>query len=439
MSILRSLNTGASGLRAHGEAIAVTGDNITNVNSIGFKRQRANFEDILGKSIAGSENIQMAGAGVRMGSIQTMFTQGALLTTDSPTDLAISGDGFFTVNGTVQGTTGNFYTRAGQFHINNEGILVNEQRLELQGYTADENGVMGSTLGNLTVAGQTIPAHATENIAVAVNLDANSAVLPAGTGPDTTTGGFDPDDPDATANFSTSLTVYDSVGNSHDITMYFRKTATGSWEYNAVADATELTSTPRIGAQGTLTFDTSGRLTGSTPTAGMDFDFVDAAPGQALTLDFGTLYDAATDTGGLDGATQFAGPSTTNGLSQDGFSAGTVSGISVASDGQVTGVFSNGQRRTLGQVALADFTSVEGLSRAGQGLYVETIASGEALIGAPEASGRGSVVSGALESSNVDIGQEFINLIAYQRGFQASSRVVTTADELYNETVNIKR
>lgn len=431
MSILRSMHTGASGLRSHTSAIGVTGDNIANVNTTGFKRARGVFEDILGRSIAGSSATPMAGAGSRLAHIEQMWTQGALLTTDSPTDLALSGNGFFMVEGNAGGMQGRFFTRAGQFHIDQAGFLVNPNGLQLQGYPAQADGSLGAQLGALQVAGGTLPANPTTSADISVNLDANEAVSATP---------FDPLDPGATSDFPTSLTVYDSLGNAHDITVYFKKTGANAWEWHAMVDggetATGTAGVPFEGASGTLDFNPDGTLQAETTTAS-SWDFLDANPGQTIDFDFG---DAIADGGtGLGASTQFGSPSTTAGLSQDGYSAGTVSGISIESDGTVTGVFSNGQRRTLGQVAVADFASEHGLDRAGQGLWVETAASGEPLVGGAATGGRGSIVAGALEGSNVDIGREFVDLISFQRGFQANSRIITTADEMYGELVNLKR
>lgn len=430
MSILRSLNTGAAGLRSHSAAIAVTGDNIANVNTVGYKRSRGVFEDILGRSVAGGNSAPQAGAGSALAHIEQMWTQGAMLTTESPTDLALSGDGFFMVNGNVNGSNGNFFTRAGQFHIDSGGDLVNPNGYQLQGYTANADGTMGSTVGALTVAGGTVPANATTVGDISANLDAGEATMT-----------WDPTDPDGTSNFSTGMTVYDSLGESHEVTVYFAKNASNSWEWHAMADGGDITGgtagTPFEGASGTLTFTTDGALDTETPGAST-WNFVGATAGQAIDFDFG---DSITTDGGtgLTATTQFATASTTNGLSQDGYSAGSVAGIGIASDGSVTGVFTNGQRRVLGQVAVADFASVDGLERMGQNLYTETQASGQALLGTAESGGRGSIVSGALEQSNVDLGREFVDLIAYQRGFQANSRVITTADDMYGELINLKR
>ncbi|MCC6875049.1 MAG: flagellar hook protein FlgE [Sandaracinaceae bacterium] len=431
MSILRSLNTGAAGIRAHSDALSVVGDNIANVNTIGFKRSRAVFEDMLGRSIAGASAMPQAGAGSRLGHIQQMWSQGALMTTESPTDLALSGNGFFVVKGNVGGVDGDFYTRAGQFHVDSNGYLVNADGMRLQGYPADATGALSPTMGDMQVQGGTIPAQPTSNVTMGANLDADATVPPA----------WDPADPAGTSNFSTNVTVYDSLGNSHDVTVYFRKSASNSWEWHAMVDGGELTGgtagTPTEGASGTIAFTTSGALDTEATTSSA-WSFADAAAGQSIAFDFG---DSVTTDGGtgLSGTTQFASPSAVNALSQDGFAAGAVAGIDIGADGTVTGIFTNGQRRTLGQVAIADFASVEGLGRAGNGLWAQTQASGEPLVGAAGSGGRGSIVSGALEGSNVDLAQEFVDLIAYQRGFSASSKVITTADEMYSELVNLKR
>ncbi|MFK7988923.1 MAG: flagellar hook protein FlgE [Sandaracinaceae bacterium] len=431
MSIMRSLNTAASGIRTHSEALSVVGDNLTNDNTVGFKRSRANFSDVLGRSIAGSSAAPQAGAGSKMGSIQQMWSQGALMTTDAPTDLALNGNGFFVVDGQVGGIEGQYYTRAGQFGIDQEGFLVSQEGLRLQGYPADDAGAVSGSLGDLEVEAGTLPATPTTAVDLAAQLDSDEVVGPA----------FDPADPGNTSNFSSTVTTYDSLGNAHEVTVYYRKSGSNSWEWHAMADGAEITGgtpgTPFEGASGTLTFTTNGELDTETTTAS-SWDFVDATPGQAIAFDFG---DAITTDGGtgLVGSSQHASPSDTVGISQDGFGAGSVAGISIAQDGTITGVFTNGQRRTLGQVAIADFSSVDGLERAGQGLWTETQASGEALVGAAGSGGRGSVTSGALEGSNVDLAREFVDLIAYQRGFSANSRIVTTADEMYSELVNLKR
>jgi flagellar hook protein FlgE len=431
MSILRSLNTGATGLRSHSEAIDVVGDNIANVNTIGFKRSRANFQDLLGRSIAGGSSLPTAGAGSKLGNIQQMWAQGALLTTDAPTDLALSGDGFFIARGRSNGAEGNFYTRAGQFTLDNEGFMQNPAGLKLQGYGVDDAFNVLGTVGDIRINPGTIPATATGQVTIGANLDSDSTALT-----------FDPLNPAATSNFSTSVTVYDSLGAAHSTTVYFVKTAApGAWDWHAMVDGGEITGgtagVPFEGANGSLTFTTDGELD-TEVTAASSWDFLGATPAQVIGFDFGDSI--TTDSGtGLAGTTQFASASNTTALTQDGFASGSVASINISQDGLITGSFTNGQRRTLGQVAVAEFTNVDGLLRAGEGLWVESRDSGEALVGGAGTGSRGAVLSGTLEQANVDIGREFVDLIAFQRGFQANSKIITTADEMYQELVNIKR
>jgi flagellar hook protein FlgE len=432
MSILRSLNIGVSGLRSNSEALSVTGDNIANVNTVGFKRQRGVFQDVLGRSVATFEAVQGAGAGSRLAHVEQMWAQGALVTTDSPTDLAIQGEGFFVVQGNLAGAESRYYTRAGQFHIDNEGRIVNTENMRLQGYTADATGVMGAQVGDLVVSQGTVPASATTETRMAVNLNA-SDLQP--------TLAFDVTNPNGTSNFSTNVTVFDSLGAAHELTVYYAKTGSNQWDWHALVDGGELTGgTPGVateGASGTLTFTTNGALDTET-SAATTWSFNNATAGQTISFDFGTSI--TTDAGtGLDGTTQFSAPEANIGLEQNGYAAGSIAGISIGQDGTVQGIFSNGQERALGQVVTADFANVNGLERAGEGLWIQTPESGEALIGPADTAGRGAIVSGALEQANVDLGTEFVNLITYQRGFQANSRVITTADEMYGELVNIKR
>jgi len=429
MSILRTLNTGATGLAANGDALGVVSDNIANANTIGFKKSRADFQDMIAS--AGKSELLQIGAGSRLGAVEQMWNQGTLLSTESSLDLALSGEGFFVVNGVASGVEGNFYTRAGQFHLDKDGFVVNLDNLKLQGYGADSRGQIMGELGNLRIGPTALPATSTSSVKMGVNLNANSTIPLE----------WDEANPAGTSNFSSSVTVYDSLGNGHQVITYFNKVDTNAWDWHAMVDGAELVGgeagTPVPGASGRLTFTTDGALESET-TDGSSWDFVGATPGQEIVFDFGTnTIDEAGS--GLDGTTNFASPSTTNSATQDGYAAGSVTGLNISATGTVTGVFTNGQRRTLGQVAVAAFKSVDGLARGGQGLWVQTEESGEALLGSASTGGRGAIVSGSLEQSNVDIGREFVDLIAYQRGFQANSKVIQTADEMYGELVNMKR
>jgi flagellar hook protein FlgE len=438
MSILRTLNTGATGLAANGEALGVVSDNIANANTIGFKRSRADFQDMIAS--AGKSELLQVGAGSRLGAVEPMWKQGTLLSTESTLDLALSGEGFFVVNGVASGVEGNFYTRAGQFHLDKDGFVVNLDNLKLQGYAADSRGDIMGELSDLRIGPTALPATATATITLGVNLDASAQVPQAWpTNPDPVT---DPLNPASQSNFSSTTTVYDSLGNGHQVITYFRKTDTaGEWEWHALVDGGDLEGgtegTPTELSSGIVTFDNTGKLATESVPAWTNQVFRGASADQVVGFNFGTSLEEAGS--GLDGTTSFASPSTTNSSSQDGYAAGSVTGLNINASGVITGVFTNGQRRTLGQIGVASFKSVDGLARGGQGLWVQTEDSGEALLGAASTAGRGSIISGSLEQSNVDIGREFVDLIAFQRGFQANSKVIQTADEMYGELVNMKR
>ncbi len=432
MSLLSSLYSAAAGLGAHGDALDVVSDNIANLNTVGFKSGRGRFEDVLGSTVASASVHGQAGDGSRLAGVSQVFRQGALLATGLATDLALQGDGFFLTQGNYQGIDGTFYTRAGQFHLDAQGRLVDPHNLVVQGYLADAMGTIGTRLGDLQVPPTAaVPPQATTAATIAANLDAGSAVPAA----------WDPLDPSGTSNFSTSMTVYDSLGAGHVVDIYFRQAAPGSWEWHAMVDGGEVNGgTPGVpfeGASGTVSFTTDGFLD-TEVTGASSFDFLGATPGQAITFDFG---DSITTDGGTGqaGLTGYASPSSVSGLSQDGYGSGALAGVQVTEDGTVMGTFTNGQRRTLGQVAVARFRNNEGLLRAGAGYYVASQASGEPLIGEAGTGGRGSIASEVLEQSNVDLAHEFVNLIAYERGFQANSRTVRTADDMLAELVNLKR
>ena len=426
MSISNNLFIGVSGLTAHGSAISVVGDNIANVSTIGFKASRAGFADVLGGTVAQSR----LGGGVRMNGVQADFGQGTLQQTGGILDLAVNGRGFFAVRGNHDGLPGTYYTRDGRFNVDNEGYIVNPEGLRLQGYQVNINGTQ-TQLDDILLGNLVSQPSATTRVDMALNLD-SSAVPPLP---------FDPADPNATSNFATSTTVYDSLGNGHRVDLYFRTSGGGSWEWHALVDGAELNS-GQAGvateiATGTISFTTSGELDVET-TIASSADFLNAAPGQAITFDFGDAI--TTDAGtGLAGSTQFAGASTVTATTQDGHGFGALVDIQVGEDGTVNGLFSNGQNRPVARVALAIFAAEEKLVRAGEQLFRDNVDSGQPLIDAATNGGRGSVVGGSLEQSNVDLTNELVNLIAFQRAFQANVKTVTAADEMLAEVANLKR
>lgn len=428
MSLRNAMNSGVSGLTAESRALGVVGDNVANVNTIGFKQSRAIFEDVLG----GALGRDGSGAGVRLARTQQIFAQGSMLSTGQQTDLALSGDGFFVVRGTVDGVAGTYFTRAGQMTFREDGALVSSNGLELMGYGARPDGSFSTELSPVRLSTAALPPRATSTLNFTANLDA-SAQTPAAP--------WDPQNGAATSNFSTSITVYDSLGNAHSMDVYFRKSGPNTWEYHVTANGAEITGgTPGRKAEvatGTLTFNSSGALQAQATTAGGAVNFVGARPGQAIALNVGTPI--ATGGTGLDGITQFGSPSNLSAQSQDGFASGEFAGVRVDSDGVVRGVYSNGQTLAVSSLAVARFRSNDGLARAGHNLWSATRESGEAATGQSGAGGRAAIVGGTLEQSNVDITAQFVSLIAHQRSFQANSKTITTADQMQQELMNIKQ
>lgn len=426
MSISGSMYTGVSGLHSHSEAMSVISDNIANVNTTGFKSSRANFSDILGGVIAGDR----VGNGSAITSVQTMFTQGSLLGTGKTMDLAIQGEGFFMV--TPPGGSAPLYTRAGQFQVDDQGYVVNPEGMQVLGYGVDTAGQLGSATSPLQVPTTALPPTATSSIRLTANLGSQE---PVATAP------FDLANPDSTSQYQTAVTVYDSVGEAHQLELYFTKTADGpqQWEVNVTASGRDVTPAPTgdraLLATGTLAFNPDGSLASNTlPSIGVPWSGADAA---SISLDLGSATGAGGT--GVDGLTGYAGDSAASFITQDGNSSGDLGGLEIGDDGRITGLYSNGESRVLGQLATAKFVAPDGLQRMGGGLYAATIDAGEPTVGAPGAGGHGSVVSGSLEASNVDLAAEFVHMIAVQRGFQSNSRSITTADEMLSELVNLKR
>ncbi len=428
MSILRAMYAGVSGLGAEGQALGVVGDNVANTNTVGFKSGRAMFADVLGGAIGSGS----AGGGVRMLGTQQMFTQGAILNTGLPTDMALSGDGFFTVQGTVDGMTGSFYTRAGQGKLRADGTLVNPEGLAFQGYAMKPDGTYSPAASGIQLPTAALPPKLTKTLTITANLD-SSATTPALP--------WNKDNPSATSNFSTSMKVYDSLGKAHDVDVYYRKTAAGSWDWHAVTPGADVVGgtagTNTEIATGTMTFTTTGALNTNTVTAGGTVSFVGATPGQPLTFDMGTPIAAGGT--GLTGTTQFTAPSSVSSQNQDGYASGDLAGVKIEADGTVSGSYSNGVNVPVAKLAIAKFRANEGLGKAGHNLWISSQASGPAALGIAGSGGRGAIVAGALEGSNVDIAGQFVDLIAHQRSFQANSKTITTADQMLEEVVNLKR
>ena len=413
-----ALFTGVTGLLAHQARLDVVANNIANVNTTGYRSSRMVFQDLFSMTLQGGAgpqgsfggvNPEQIGLGVSIGSIDVIHTEGSLLTTGLDSDLAIEGNGFFI----LEDGNGTTYTRDGSFLLNASGTLVDPATgRRVQGWTADETGTLDTeaAIGDVQInLGGTAAASATTEAILVGNLDS---------------------DAEAGDVVTRTIEVYDSLGTAREMTIAFTKEATpeNSWTYSVTYDGTEVGSgTLSFNADGTMPDGTTGQIT----AAGTLFNSNGSQPEDLdITIDFSSVTQlSVTDDTGSDVTLS----------SQDGYPMGVLQSFSVASNGQITGVFSNGLRRTIGQVALATFSNVGGLERSGQNGFVETTASGVAQVGLPLTGGRGSIAGGVLESSNVDLATEFANLIVTQRGFQANSRTITTADTLLQETVNLSR
>ncbi len=433
--MITSLYTAVSGISANGTALTVIGDNIANINTVGFKGSRVSFGDILSQTLAGGSS--QIGRGVLLSNVSSLFSQGSFQTSASVLDLAIDGEGFFIAK---DNSGARYYTRAGQFSLNKDGFIVNPEGLFLQGYLADATGKILGEVNNLQLGTTQSPPNLTAKAKIAVNLDA-TAVVPAD--PFTLDGNGDGNDDDpANFNSSTTITVFDSQGGAHTVTLYFVKTGDNAWEVHYVHANPDLTSPNKLIDAGTqvLTFDTNGALIDDNDDTPIQFDFgPSVTTPQPITFDYGTGTGETPPGTGLDGTTQFASPFSVLSISQDGYAAGSLKTVMVSEDGIITGIFTNGQTRILGQIALARFVAPTGLLKMGRNLFAETHESGQPIIGNPKTSGLGRVLANTLELSNVDLAEEFIKMISAQRGFQANSRVVTTADDLMQELVNMKR
>jgi flagellar hook protein FlgE len=415
-----------SGLTAEATALSAIANNLANQNTTGYKNTRVLFSDLFYQNLGttGAGNPIQLGAGTQVGSMPSTFTQGSVTSTGVPTDVAIQGSGFYVVQrgGVIS------YTRAGNFAVDKDNFLVTSDGQQVLGYPA-VNGVVntGQALAALQLGAGTIsPPTTTTVVQIQTNLNAAATV-----------GGTD-------GTYSTPLTIYDSLGASHTLTLTFTKANANSWGYSLSIPASDLNpinGVPQTGilATGTLTFDGNGVLIGPVGANGKlinitGIDAVSLADGASdMTFDWDLLN------GAIPVVTQVAAPSSTSSTQQNGSSSGTLSNFSIGADGTVTGSFSNGKTAALGQVALASFANVLGLQRAGDTNYTETLASGQAVLGTAGTGGRGTLAGGSLELSNVDISTEFAALIVAQRAFEANAKAVTTFDQITQDTINLKQ
>ena len=428
MSVLSSMLTGVSGLTAQGEALGVIGDNIANSQTNGFKYSRAEFQDIVSKNLKGILGGNQIGRGVKIGAVNPIMIQGNIDQTEKATDLAISGDGYFV----LRGNDGETFTRDGSFHFDKDGFLVTNDDRKVQGYQTDEKGRLINQIGDIRFPKALVPAKATKDVTVHLNLDSREVIGKV----------FDPKDPHATSNYSTGIEVYDSQGTKHLVTMFFNKTADRTWEYRGMVDGKEVTGGKEGEmsevVKGKVTFNVDGILDTEEMTS-QNFNFTGGAlQGQQIKIDFGDSL--TTDKGkGLIGSKQYGKESDLITWKQDGAAAGTITNLSFNDDGVLTALYSNGQAEDLAQVVLSRFENSEGLYKLGNNRFKQSRNSGEASIGKPGSNGRGTLQAKSLEKSTVDLALEFVKLIQNQRAFQANAKTITTTDELLAEVINLKR
>jgi flagellar hook protein FlgE len=428
VSVLSSLFTGVSGLQAQGEALGVVGDNIANANTTGFKASRAEFQDIVAKSLKGILGGNQIGRGTKIGAVNPILTQGNIDSTDKSTDLAISGDGYFV----LRGSDGASFTRDGSLHFDREGFLVTNDNQRVQGFQVDEKNRLTNEMGDIRFPKAIVPAKATADVMVSLNLDSRKDVgVP-----------FDLKDPYGTSQFQTGIEIYDSQGNKHLMSMYFNKVADRTWEYRGLCDGKEVVGgkegEPSEVTAGKISFTVDGRLDTETVTKS-NFNFTGGAlQNQQVKIDFGDSI--TTDKGkGIVGTKQYGKDSDMITWSQNGSAAGTITNLSFSDEGVLTALYSNGRAEDLAQVALAKFENPEAMFKVGNNRMKEARDSGSPSIGKPGQSGRGKMFAKSLERSTVDLASEFINLIQNQRGFQANAKTITTTDELLGEIINLKR
>jgi len=403
-----------SGLQAASQNLDVIGNNIANASTIGYKDATTQFADVYANTLGGGSTLQI-GLGVDVAAVTPQFTQGTITTTGNPLNVAINGSGFFQEmnNGIVT------YSRDGEFSTDANGNIVNTAGLQLLGYPANAAGTISAGPPvPLSLSQAPVPPAATTTSNVSLNLDANSTPIPVGTP-------FNPAN-SASYNSSTSMTVYDSQGNAHTLSLYFVNTAANAWSVYATGDGATLNGGAAVGA---LNFNTAGTLAGgANVTVNLSMPLTNGATNP---LNFTTTFpDASTSQYGVAFAV--------NSNTQNGYTTGQLSGYSIGQNGVITGQYTNGQTLDLGQIALANFTNPQGLIAMGGNQFAQSATSGAPIVGAPGSGSLGSVQSGALENATVDITTELVNMITAQRVYQANAETVKTEDQVQQTLMNLR-
>jgi flagellar hook protein FlgE len=416
-----SFQQGLSGLNASSKNLEVIGNNVANANTFGAKSSRAEFADMYASAISGN-NI---GIGVNLQAVTQQFTQGNITTTSSPLDLAINGNGFFEVSNGNQ----TLYTRNGQFQADKDGYLVTDAGLKLVGYPAANNGtIQPGAAVPLQLPTSGVAPNPTSKITVDMNLDARKAVtLPAGT-PQV-------DFSDATTyNDATSVTVFDAKGQDVALTYYFQKSATDTWNVYATANGTSVNTDASGNPLPVTTINfppNGGTPTSPLGTVAMDIPSTTNAAGATTLPITAVAFD-------VTGATQFGSTFGVTSMSQDGYTAGQLTSVTIEKDGIVTATYSNGQSKPAGQLELATFRNPQGLNPLGGNLWARSYASGDPTVGTPGSGNFGALQAGALEESNVDLTGELVNMITAQRVYQANAQTIKTQDQVLQTLVNLR-
>lgn len=425
-------NTALSGIRAANTDLKVTGNNIANASTTGFKNSRAEFGDVYASSLLGSGS-NTPGSGVNLQKIRQQFSQGNLNFTENQLDLAINGAGMFIVDNAGD----QLYGRDGTFGLDKDGYIVNNTGSNLQGFIADASGNVGGILEDLRVQVENQPPQQTSELNTSFNLDARETVMDPNVPPDPVAY-FDADDP-ATYNHATSATVYDSLGNPHTLSQYFVKAFdenstpapanTNVWNVHFRIDG-EPPAAPAPDFT-TMAFNDDGSLQSVDGVANSGtfdlpaYPITNGAQPIDITLDY-------------TNSTQFGSGFSVESLNQDGYTTGRLAGIDISEDGLIFARFTNGEAQTIGQVALANFNNLEALKPVGSTLWAQTAGSGELVVGAPGSASLGDIQAGALEESNVDLSEQLVNLIIAQRNFQANSKTIETANQTTQTIINLR-
>jgi len=415
---------GLSGLNATSKNLEVIGNNIANSNTYGAKASRAEFSDMYASAMNGA-GANSIGIGVSLSSVSQQFTQGNIASSQNPMDLAINGAGFFQV---TDGKNPTMYTRNGQFKVDRDGFIVNNQQQRLMGYPADPAGVIiPGAAGPLQMPTGGITPKVTTTIGMEMNLDARAGVtLPAAGAP------IDFADP-TTYNNATSQTVYDATGQGVALTYYFQKAGANTWNVYVAANGTPIaTAGGNPAATTTITFPANGGTpTAPVGTVPIDIPSVANAVGATTVPITGVALD-------VTGATQYGSQFGVTDLAQDGYASGQLIGVQFEDNGIVLARYSNGETRPAGQIEIASFRNPQGLEPLGGNAWGRTFASGDPLVGAPGDGNLGVLQAGALEESNVDLTAELVDMITAQRVYQANAQTIKTQDQILQTIVNLR-